>query len=783
MIFLAIKSIEIKHDHLPYKDLNLNFVNGKKGVHRELLIFGRNGTGKSTIANTISDFEEYGTSEHLTFDYEEDKNKHLNFYTFSEKFVDSNIKFTENDNLNAIVMFDKQIDLEKSLEMQEARFRRLNELETVLLEKINSYNEKLEIEKVLKLLRGNGNWANRAIRFENNLKQNKKVDQKVLEEILTYKNKETLFNLNSQLKEKIDLISSLDNVNKIKEIPFYKKIDEYLKEEIINTFDKKVEINFKSDIDSNLEEIFNKFGNDHLKQLEKYLETNPHICKTCLRSLDKQYTERLLSEIKEVLLNQDIESERQRITRLIENLINEKITKKEQEKIDTQNLYKEIDKVNDLLDKIVETLRKKSKNLNEEANFDFQLYEQAISDLNSEVKKVNEQIKSHNKKIDKIDYYKQEYKNINGKIAFKEIEHAYDLFVERKKENEKDEKRYSKCKELMIKVDNKRGILNSKLMQTSLALDIINQELSLIFFDQNRLRLNDKDGFYEVLVRGNNIPLSKLSTGEKNVLSLVYFFSLLNKGKKIEELYSDNAFIVIDDPISSFDFENKIGIYNYLRKQFKLIYSKNENSQILLTTHDMEAYYNFEKVFDYIKLGDDKKITNKVNKYILSENGIKSDKNDKKGNIYNYQLQIIFDFALGNNNEIENYIGNTMRRVCEGFSTFKYKCGADSLRTNKEITSLIKNEDLECFFENYLFRLIFNNESHQADDFRGVTDKDVINYLTLDEKIKTAKLVILFLYKLDYLHIKKHINVSNNPKDLTTILNEWEDEIMNLLHS
>ncbi|WP_158224785.1 replication initiator protein A [Staphylococcus delphini] len=186
---MAIKSIEIKHDHLPYKDLNLNFVNGKKGVHRELLIFGRNGTGKSTIANTISDFEEYGTCEHLTFDYKEDKNKHSNFYTFSEKFVDSNIKFTEkNDNLNAIVMFDKQIDLEKSLEMQEARFRRLDELETVLLEKINSYNEKLEIEKVLKLLRGNGNWANRAIRFENNLKQNKKVAQKVLENDLKLSN-------------------------------------------------------------------------------------------------------------------------------------------------------------------------------------------------------------------------------------------------------------------------------------------------------------------------------------------------------------------------------------------------------------------------------------------------------------------------------------------------------------------------------------------------------------------------------------------------------------------
>ena len=53
---------------------------------------------------------------------------------------------------------------------------------------------------------------------------------------------------------------------------------------------------------------------------------------------------------------------------------------------------------------------------------------------------------------------------------------------------------------------------------------------------------------------------------------------------------------MLDDPISSFDFENKIGIYNYLRKQFKSIFSNNEYSQIMLTTHDMEVYKNFESI-------------------------------------------------------------------------------------------------------------------------------------------------------------------------------------------
>ncbi|WP_436882373.1 AAA family ATPase [Staphylococcus gallinarum] len=273
-----------------------------------------------------------------------------------------------------------------------------------------------------------------------------------------------------------------------------------------------------------------------------------------------------------------------------------------------------------------------------------------------------------------------------------------------------------------------------------------------------------------------------MSTGEKNVLGLVYFFSLLNNEKKLIEIYKDNYFLILDDPISSFDFENKIGIYNYLRKQFKFIFNKNEYSQILLTTHDMEAYYNFEKVFQDIVNANGKRLISKVNKHILTENGLENDKKNQVSNIYNYQMNLIFEFAKGNKNEIENYIGNTMRRVCEAFSTFKYQCGIDFLRTDKSITGLINEDNLREFFENYLFRLILNNESHHEDDYKGVTDKDVMNYLTLTEKIKTAKFVILFLYKLDKLHVLKHLSRYNAIDETNSIIVNWEQEVNNIIH-
>nr|BFF32743.1 hypothetical protein KUHPSE09_00290 [Staphylococcus epidermidis] len=308
----------------------------------------------------------------------------------------------------------------------------------------------------------------------------------------------------------------------------------------------------------------------------------------------------------------------------------------------------------------------------------------------------------------------------------------------------------------------------------------MNKELALIFFDENRLVLNGKDNYYEILVRGHSIPLSKLSTGEKNVLALVYFFSLINREKRVKELYKNVFFIVLDDPISSFDFENKIGIYNYLRKQCKIIFSNNEYSQIMLTTHDMEVYSNFEKVFLDIVLNNGKSLTKKVNKYILTENGLENDRKGKKNNIYNSQLNAIYEFACGKQNELETYIGNTMRRVLEAFSTFKYEVGIDRLRTDENIIGLINNSKLNSFFENYLFRLILNNESHHEDDYKGITDKNLIEYLTLTEKIKTAKLLILFLYELDNIHVIKHLSSNNNNLEIKSQIEIWEEELINL---
>ncbi len=57
-----------------------------------------------------------------------------------------------------------------------------------------------------------------------------------------------------------------------------------------------------------------------------------------------------------------------------------------------------------------------------------------------------------------------------------------------------------------------------------------------------------------------------LSTGERNIISLIYFFA------KLEETTFDinNSVIFIDDPVSSLDSNHMHRVYAFLRKKQKI---------------------------------------------------------------------------------------------------------------------------------------------------------------------------------------------------------------------
>ncbi len=100
-------------------------------------------------------------------------------------------------------------------------------------------------------------------------------------------------------------------------------------------------------------------------------------------------------------------------------------------------------------------------------------------------------------------------------------------------------------------------------------------------------------------------------------------------------------------------------------------------------------------------------------------------------------------------------IGNTMRRILEAFSTFEFKEGIDTVSCNKTaLKSLAPHAD---YFENLMYRLVLNGESHFEQRIKGLEDLNFFSVISPEEKHQTAKDIICLMYILNPNHVNAHL--------------------------
>lgn len=280
----------------------------------------------------------------------------------------------------------------------------------------------------------------------------------------------------------------------------------------------------------------------------------------------------------------------------------------------------------------------------------------------------------------------------------------------------------------------------------------INPQLSQIFFDSNRLQI-DESG--KLLSRGESVKFSRLSAAEKNIITLIYsFYELKNKIDSTEDKKS--VLLVLDDPISSTDYSNKVGLYGFFRKQIRNLTELFSEIRFVIFTHDEEVYYHFSKVFDDIVCYH--RSQHQVHHAELTSYGIQE--RSCEYNYYEEQVNWIFKYALNLAPELDSYIGNTMRRVLEAYATFNYGMGPSDISTDESLLlEKIKNQTEREFFEAYMYRLILNSDSHASDRVKRSSSK-FTDMFDEEEKRKTAQLLLGFLYRIDPFHIERMLESS-----------------------
>ena len=760
------------------------------------IIYGRNGSGKTTIAKSIrqlvgKDTEQPNEDGYTAFSVSSDsvipEDKKDSVFIFDEEFVRLNVR-TQGKGLETIVMMGEQVDLDA--QMAKKKEEKI-EIEKKLQELIN-LREKFEnssdtsspqyfYNKIRESLREDGGWAD----IDRDVKGNSvkgRITEELINRLISMEEpKESEEELRIQLSSDLSLYTQTEDAHIIEWKADELNIPENLNE-IKNLLENQIEKPELSEREQRLLLFLQEHAGYYSQQTTRLLtEEQWQFCPLCLRSIgEDDYTN--IIEILQHMLNKESERYSSDLDNAMESFI--------EVKIDFSEFPDKLNK-NERLALLVAT---------EQLNKDFGIVREKISrrkndiygivddsfspeELNAYVahlityqnaiKTLEKCVETYNHSVNERAKLKKQVQHENDLLARKRLTTLLKGYKQAKKTHETCKTEISTIEQDKERVEGEIKAIKAQIERTDIALEYINEELQYVFYSDKKVRLVAGDGYYKLMINGRNVPPKKISVGERNVLGLCYFFAKLFSNKKKEDKYNDERLLVIDDPVSSFDYGNRLGIMSLLRYQYANIQKGNPNSRMLVLTHDLSSAFDLVKIRSTLNDGDQsflELISKQVQKRTVS-------------NEYKKLLEYVYEYAKKPINDEEEHletgIGNVMRRVAEAFSSFCYNMSFEKMMCNDSILKTIPLGK-QKYYENFMCRLTLNGESHMKE---RVYDLNTITpFFTMQEKNQTAKSLLLFLKYVNEEHLNCYLGMSKDgEEDKMSVIKSWEAEEANWL--
>ncbi|WP_019554749.1 AAA family ATPase [Propionispira raffinosivorans] len=474
---------------------------------------------------------------------------------------------------------------------------------------------------------------------------------------------------------------------------------------------------------STVSEVIDKLGNsDWVQEGLKYvqMQDDDRVCPFCQ---NKTLNNELLNSIKDYF-DESYQSDIQKINKILEEYhlksqiissleiyLNNFVGKKHEK--DLRLLFNSLQRV---VEKNIQKMKQKCKEPS--AEIEIESSEEMSRALASLIVKINEEIKILN---DKISNRQKELEKI--KIKFWQLMRwEYDSVIETLK---KDDIFFKKSIATIegeigtikqeIKSQEKVLTLNQKqTVNLDEAIGNINQGLLDIGIDVFSIeKYSEEDALYH-LRREDEVEnvFKSLSEGEKMVISFLYFIELC-KGERTTDQISTNKIVMIDDPISSL---SHIYIFNIGRLIHNEFLRTDKYDQIFILTHSLYFYYELTCLQH-----DDREKTQKLFRLIKNKNGsvFLKMKYEEIQNDYQAYWHIIKD-----ENQHSALIANCMRNIMEYFFNFVEK---------QDFSNVFQKPNLRSTRFDAFYRYM-NRESHSKG--QNVFDLKEFDYASFKEAFR-----------------------------------------------
>jgi wobble nucleotide-excising tRNase len=253
------------------------------------------------------------------------------------------------------------------------------------------------------------------------------------------------------------------------------------------------------------------------------------------------------------------------------------------------------------------------------------------------------------------------------------------------------------------KVDKEIKALSQNLTDIQPTIDEINKLLNYYGFINFKIVKSDQDGIYQIQREDGTFAHHTLSEGEVTFITFLYFLQLA-KGSTDKDKVTDDRILVIDDPISSLDSNILFIVSTLIKSIVNDVKAERGNiKQIIILTHNIY----FHKEVSFTDSRSEK--LKEVSYWILRKNGSTTSVQEY-GMVNPIQSSYTLLWEEFKNDSITSTVSiqNIMRRIIENYFRLLGKFGDDKLI-----------EKFESKEEKYICRSLIswiNDGSHSIHD-------------------------------------------------------------------